>query len=77
MGVLVELGGILAAFEEGEWKCDDPSTKAVLDTLVDPEGPSGADPDPDMTMAEKAKRVGAVFLSRNNRPDSIDPKVVY
>ncbi len=44
---------------EYQWHSDDDGLVELLNTYLDPRGPSGADPDPDWTMAQLvAERLG-------------------
>ena len=51
MAATINIYGLMATADGYEWECRDPVTKALLDTLLDPAGPSGADPNPDYHLA--------------------------
>lgn len=44
--------------EDGRWHCEDQQFEEVLNTvLLDPDGASGADPNPALTLAWRAKEL--------------------
>jgi len=54
MAAKAKIRGVIAIADGYEWQCDDEALKMLLDTLIDPLGPSGADPNPDYTLAKQA-----------------------
>jgi len=55
MGATVQLSdGTVAMAEDYTWQCDNPAVKVLLSTLLDPWGPLGSDPNPDLTLAQRA-----------------------
>lgn len=70
----IELGGIPATVKDREWTCADASTLKLLNTLIDPRGPSASDPNPDRTLAHLAvSRWGATLISQD-KPDPSTPE---
>lgn len=65
MAAMIELpGGHVATVAGGEWLCDDPLLLPLLNHLKPLDGPSGADPNPDLTLARAAvKRLGGHVVS--------------
>lgn len=47
-------GNFVAEIEGGRWTSADKRLEAELNARMDPSGPSGADPDPDLTVARAA-----------------------
>lgn len=52
--VIVSFSGITAVIEDHVWRCEDSSLLRLLETTISPDGPSGADPNPDLTVAQAA-----------------------
>lgn len=52
--VKIEIGGIEATIENYEWTSKNKKLESLLNTMLDPLGPSGADPYPDLTAAQAA-----------------------
>lgn len=64
MTAIVEINGTRAVIRDYVWHSTDKALETVLNTLLDPLGPSGADPNPDATAAEEAvKRLGGRVIS--------------
>ncbi|MEM7345912.1 MAG: hypothetical protein AAF485_16860 [Chloroflexota bacterium] len=53
MSVTIEVNGIQATIEDYQWSCEDEALLAVLNTFLLNNGPSGADPNPDKTVADE------------------------
>jgi len=45
--------GKKATITDYEWRADNPAVANLLNSLLDPAGPSGADPNPDLTTAQE------------------------
>ncbi len=59
MYAIIEIHGIQAMLFEGRWSSSDAVFESLLNDMLDPDGPSGADPQPDVTEAERiAKELG-------------------
>ena len=74
MATIVELNGCRATFAEDgyRWESEQPTLADTLNSLLDPRGPSGADPNPSATAAVEAQRVfGITFIEL----DETDPEV--
>lgn len=55
MAATIRLANGVSAVADGyAWRCADPVMTKLLNTLLDPYGPSGADPNPDYTLAQRA-----------------------
>ena len=50
----LETGQPTATIDGYEWTSDDKNLAEYLNTMLDPLGPSGADPNPDLTAAQEA-----------------------
>lgn len=62
--VKVEIHGIEAAIDDYQWTSDDEKLAEILNLMLDPLGPSGADPYPDLTAASEAmERLGGEVVS--------------
>jgi len=59
MYAVVEIGGATAIIKAGEleWSSDEDWLEKSLNDLKDPDGPSGADPQPHITMAREAVEI--------------------
>jgi hypothetical protein len=65
----ISLYGVRARVDHGKWSSRLVMIQRMLDTLCDPDGPRGSDPDPDRTLAEAAvRRFGAVILTDRESP---------
>lgn len=61
--VKISIRGIDASISDGVWKSEDAVLEQVLNSLLDPFGPSGSDPDSDYHAAEAAiKTLGGKIL---------------
>ncbi|RYX80929.1 hypothetical protein EON83_26325 [bacterium] len=56
MPVTVRMFCNIATVKDYEWHCDNPKVLDLLNATLEPDGPSGADPDPDYSAAEEAIR---------------------
>lgn len=52
--VTVNIAGDIATIDGYEWQSDNESLQELLNAMLHPSGPSGADPYPDLTAAEAA-----------------------
>lgn len=64
--VTVDFAGTIATIDGLEWSCEDDSLQSLLMAMLDPLGPSGADPDPDHTAAkDAADKLGGKITQRD------------
>ena len=76
MAVTVEIFHTTATIHGYRWTCADPTFEALLNSMLHPLGPSGADPDPDRTAAQAAiDEWGGQIISADELP--YDPNVIY
>lgn len=76
MSATVMIGGEKATIDGYKWTSDDQALEELLNALLDPLGPSGADPNPSLTAAQEAvKRLGGEVV-RFDKP-KFDPEAVY
>ena len=76
MSATVAIGGERATIDGYEWTSDNQALEDLLNAMLDPLGPSGADPNPSMTAAQEAvKRLGGEVV-RFDKPE-FDPEAVY
>lgn len=70
--VKVELVGITAAIENYEWISDNKHLQGALNAMLDPYGPSGADPYPDLTAATEAmEKLGGKVIEYDEPKDDV------
>jgi hypothetical protein len=63
MAATVKIDGQTSKIDGYEWAGDEPLT-LLLNSLLDPAGPSGGDPNPEWTAANEAiKQLGGEILS--------------
>jgi len=61
--VSASIMGVEAQVENWVWSCENTLLENYLNIMRDPLGPSGADPYPDLTLAESAvERLGGKIL---------------
>lgn len=73
MPATIDIHGIEATVTDGVWSCPQPSIQRLLQAMRDPDGPSGADPNPDLTLArEAAEGLGGTVteLQQSEQPPS-------
>jgi len=77
MAATVRIRGFVAKItNELIWECSDSVMRKLLNSMVDPDGPSGADPNPPLTVADQVIAVlGGKIVSFDEEP--YDPDVVY
>lgn len=54
MSATIKIRDVEATISEYVWSCGNKTLEAVLNGLLSPLGPSGADPDPDLHAAQAA-----------------------
>jgi hypothetical protein len=60
----IRIGPLEATITDYRWTSADPSLEAALNAMLNPAGPSGADPNPDLTAAQDAVgRLGGVVVA--------------
>lgn len=68
--VKIKIGDTEATIENYEWSCKDKLLRQVLNGMLDPLGPSGADPYPDLTAAREAvAKLGGEIVEYDEQPD--------
>jgi hypothetical protein len=68
--VKIEIFGAEAIIDGYQWSCQDATIERMLNTQLDPSGPSGTDPDRDNPAAQADnKRYGGRIVS-SDKPDS-------
>lgn len=67
--VIIAIGGIPAVIEDYVWRCEDAALLSLLNTTIPADGPSGADPNPSLTVAQAAV---AAFGGRILQADDAD-----
>lgn len=71
--VKVDFSGIIATIEDMAWSCEDKQLEDILNSTLDPLGPSGADPDPNYTAAVDAiERLGGGKVIERDEVDYVD-----
>lgn len=69
MSATIQVNGTKATITDYQWTSSDEDLMKTLNALLDPRGPSGADPNPDLTAAQAAiDRLGGELI----RFDEID-----
>jgi len=76
MSATVIIGGERATIDGYEWTSDNQALEDLLNAMLDPLGPSGADPNPSLTAARSAvdRLSGEVVIF--DKPE-FDPEAVY
>lgn len=76
MTAIIQIGKDKAVIKEYKWTSANLGLQDVLNDLLEPDGPSGSDPNPDETAAKEAvKLLGGKFITA----DAIESKegVIY
>lgn len=81
MAIVLEVGGVVARYEDGEWTSESEYSAPVLavlrDMMSEEPGPSGADPYRALTRVKDiASRLGGKITDEGQPPD-FDSGVVY
>lgn len=77
MSATVRIHGQEATVDGYHWSSDNPTLARLLNAHMHHQGPSGADPDPDGTAADRAaQRHDGEVIQRDN-PPAYDPDVIY
>jgi len=64
-----KMSGCVAVIDRWQWACEDKLFEKVLNSDLDPDGPGGEVPDPDMQAAQAAiKRWGGKIIIHEPRP---------
>ncbi len=70
MPATIRIGDTEATIDGYRWTCEDTTLERLLNLMLDPFGPSGADPNPDVTAARRAAvRLGGEVI----REDGVAP----
>ena len=76
MTAIVDFGVVKAVIQDYKWSCSNKHLERLLNTQLDPDGPSGADPNPDGTAAQEAATLmGGKVISIE--PVEYDENAVY
>jgi len=76
MSATIQIGLIEATVDGYRWECKEHWLKRVLNAMLDPHGPSGADPNPDLHAAREAVKVfGGQIVSYDET--EYDPGAIY
>lgn len=76
MAATIEVMNEIATLENWEWQCADPTVAEILNTELDPQGPSGGDPNPCQTEAVlMVSKYGGELL--HSDPTISEPNKVY
>jgi len=68
--VKIKIGDVEATIENYEWSSKDKRLEKMLNARLDPDGPSGADPYPDLTAAQEAvDSLGGEIVKYDKPPD--------
>jgi len=68
--VKIKIGDTEAAIKNYEWSSKDKKLAKMLNAMLDPLGPSGADPYPDLTAARQAvERLGGEVVEYDKPTD--------
>lgn len=63
MAATIDMAGERATITNGVWSCDNETLLSLLDSMLEPMGPSGADPNPDLHTAQAAiKQIGGKVI---------------
>lgn len=75
--VVIDISGTRASVQNYEWVCDSPAILAVLNSFKDPDGPGGADPYPDLTLARKVEKryPDKVSIISYDEPGSVEGEI--
>jgi hypothetical protein len=72
MPATIQIGPFRATITDYRWSSDTPELLALLNVLLDPTGPSGSDPNPDLTAAQNAANLlGGQIVAA----EALDPPV--
>ncbi len=64
MAATIRIGDRQATVRAYRWVCKDGAIEALLNAMLDPLGPSGGDPNPDLHAAQEAvRRFGGELIS--------------
>lgn len=66
--IVAELARRRYIFEDGQWRGKEKPVVDMLNSLLDPDGPAGDDPDPEATIAKQVESVGGKILERDELP---------
>lgn len=55
--IVIRTMGVEASIEGYSWYCQDRDVEAMLRATLDPDGPSGSDPNPDATAIKNLKKI--------------------
>lgn len=76
MAATVRIYGQIATIDGYVWSCANKSIERLLNAMLDPLGPSGADPDPDYNAARNAvDRLGGELVSHDPPDDYIEGRI--
>jgi hypothetical protein len=76
MNATIELGDMTATIEGWEWEGSNKHLVALLNSMLDPDGPSGGDPAPNTHEARRVARLLGAKVVDFELP-SYDPEAIY
>jgi len=76
MNATIELAGMTATIEGWEWTGEDGRFVALLNAMLDPDGPSGGDPAPNTHEARRVAELLGGKVIAFELPE-YDPEAVY
>lgn len=77
MSVVLKMGDVISCMDDDEywWKSEDPKTEALLNSILDEDGPSGGDPHPAGTAAEEAAERFGGEVVRSDPPPRVSGRM--
>lgn len=76
MEAVIRIGSSTAILIGWEWKSNDPALEELLNSMLDPDGPSPSDPQPQINEAHRVVGELGGFVEREV-PFVAEPGVVY
>jgi len=77
MAVTVRIARAETSIEDYVWTSKEASLAGLLNAMLDPLGPSGADPNPDLTAAQAAIKILGGEILDAGEPLPYEPGMVY
>ena len=76
MSATIRIGIIEATIDGYQWTSKNKALKNMLNAMLDPDGPSGSDPNPDETAAlEAAELIGGEVVRADTA--EYEPRAIY
>lgn len=74
----IKINGISAVVDHLQWVCPEmPQLEKLLNARIDPLGPSGADPYPDLTVAREVVEKFGGEITQQDPPQEVEEGRVY